>query len=220
MKNIFITGVDTDIGKTFVSVGICLLKESENKKVGYFKPFQSGAYEKEGKLIAPDPYELEKYSSIPSKYSYLFKGEVSPHLASILDNVEVDMNKVKYDLENFSKDKDFVVIEGAGGLYCPAVKGKLFSDIIKELNLETIIVTTPHLGRLNHTLMTLECAKINNIKIKGIIINKIPKNMTLSEKNFIKELKLFSDVEILGAIPEIKVLNKENILEAFRTLNI
>ena len=220
MKNIFITGVDTDIGKTFVSIGICLLKESENKKVGYFKPFQSGAYEKEGKLIAPDPYELKKYSSIPSKYSYLFKGEVSPHLASILDNVEVDMNKVKYDLENFSKDKDFVVVEGAGGLYCPAVKGKLFSDIIKELNLETIIVTTPHLGRLNHTLMTLECAKINNIKIKGIIINKIPKNMTLSEKNFIKELKLFSDVEILGAIPEIKVLNKENILKAFKTLNI
>ena len=233
MKNIFITGVDTDIGKTFVSIGICLLKESENKKVGYFKPFQSGAYEKEGKLIAPDPYELKKYSSIPSKYSYLFKGEVSPHLASILDNVEVDMNKVKYDLENFSKDKkvkydlenfskdkDFVVIEGAGGLYCPAIKGKLFSDIIKELNLETIIVTTPHLGRLNHTLMTLECAKINNIKIKGIIINKIPENMTLSEKNFIKELKLFSDVEILGAIPEIKVLNKENILKAFKTLNI
>ncbi len=220
MKNIFITGVDTDIGKTFVSIGICLLKENENKKVGYFKPFQSGAYEKEGKLIAPDPYELKKYSSIPSKYSYLFKGEVSPHLASILDNVEVDMNKVKYDLENFSKDKDFVVVEGAGGLYCPAIKGKLFSDIIKELNLETIIVTTPHLGRLNHTLMTLECAKINNIKIKGIIINKIPENMTLSEKNFIKELKLFSDVEILGAIPEIKVLNKENILKAFKTLNI
>ncbi len=220
MENIFITGVDTDIGKTFVSVGIALLKESEGKRVGYFKPFQSGAYEKNGELIAPDLFELKKFSSIPSKYSYLFKGEVSPHLASILENVEVDINKVKYDFISFSKNKDFVVVEGAGGLYCPAIKGKLFSDIIKMLDMEIIIVTTPSLGRLNHTLMTLECAKVNNIKVKGLIINKMPQDMTLSEANFIKELKLFSDVEILGKISEIDDLTKENIINEFRSLKI
>ena len=220
MKNIFITGVDTDIGKTFVSVGIALLKENQGKKVGYFKPFQSGAYEKNGELIAPDLFELKKFSSIPSKYSYLFKGEVSPHLASLLENIEVDINKVKDDFINFSKNKDFVVVEGAGGLYCPAIKGKLFSDIIKMLGMEIIIVTTPSLGRLNHTLMTLECAKVNNIKVKGLIINKMPQDMTLSEANFIKELKLFSDVEILGIIPEIKNLTKENIINEFKSLKI
>ncbi len=220
MKSIFITGVDTDIGKTFVSVGIALLKENEGKKTGYFKPFQSGAYKKNGELIAPDLAELKKYSTIPSKYSYLFEGEVSPHLASILNDVEADIIKVKSDLQDFSKDKDFIVIEGAGGLLCPAIKGKLFSDIIKDLNSEIIIVTTPSLGRLNHTLMTIECAKYNNIKIKGIIINKMPENKTLSEKNFVRELNLFSDVKILGIIPEIKSLTKENILKAFKGVDI
>lgn len=216
-KSIFITGCDTDIGKTFVSIGLCLNLENQGLKVGYFKPFQSGAINN----IAPDIAELKKYSNnINTKYSYLFKGDISPHLASILNNVEVDMNKVKNDLIEFKKENDFVVIEGAGGLYCPAIKGKLFADIIKELNQEIIIVTTPNLGRLNHVLMTVECAKQKGIKIKGIIINKMPENKTLSQENFIKELKMFCDIQILGVIPEIKNLKKEELIHFFSKINL
>lgn len=220
-KNIFITGVDTDIGKTFVSLGLCLSLKSKGYKVGYFKPFQSGAYEKENELIAPDLNELKKYDKdIETKYSYLFKGEVSPHLASLITNIEVDIEKVKQDLKEFSDRFDYTIVEGAGGLYCPAVKNNLFSDIIKKLDTEIIIVTTPALGRLNHTLMTIECAKLNNIKIKGLIINKVPKNPTLSEENFTKELKLFSDIKILGEIPNTADLSKDSITELFKDIEI
>ena len=141
-------------------------------------------------------------------------------MASIIDNVEVDIKKVKNDLKEFQKNLDFTVIEGAGGLYCPAYKGKLFSDIIKELNQEAVIVSTVSLGKLNHLLMTLECAKLNNIKVKGIILNKYPRNPTLSEKNFIKELKLFTDTEILGIIPEMDNPTKENIIKIFKDINL
>lgn len=219
-NSIFITGTDTDIGKTFISIGLCLALENKGLKVGYFKPFQSGAYKKEGKLLAPDVEELKKYSNIKTKYSYLFEGEVSPHLASVLSDIKVDMKKVKNDLDEFRSISDFVVIEGAGGLLCPAIKGKLFCDIIKELNQEIIITTTPSLGRINHTLMTIECAKQKEIKIKGLIINKMPQNPTLSEKNFIKELKMFSDIEILATIPEMHDLNKEEIIKHFSKINL
>lgn len=211
-NSIFITGCDTDIGKTFVSLGLCLALENKGLKVGYFKPFQSGV--KNG--MAPDIEELKKYSnSIKTKYSYLFEGEVSPHLASVLNNIEVDIEKVKSDLKEFKSCCDFVVIEGAGGLYCPAVKGKLFADIIKDLNQEIIIVTTPNLGRINHTLMTIDCAKQKGIRIKGLIINSMPEEKTLSQENFIKELKMFSDVEILGVVPEMKETTKEDLIEVF-----
>ena len=220
MKSIFVTGIDTDIGKTFVSVGLCLAIANKGYKVGYFKPFQSGAYEKNNELVAPDLAELKKYIEIPSKYSYLFKGEVSPHLASILDNVEVDINKVKKDFEDFSIQNDITIIEGAGGLYCPAFKGKLFADVIKELNQEIIIVATPSLGRLNHLLMTIECAKLKNIKIKGIILNKVPKNPTLSEENFLKELKLYTDTKILASIDEMTNPSKEEIIEQFKDIEL
>ena len=216
-KSIFITGTDTDIGKTFVSVGLCLALENKGLKVGYFKPFQSGA--KNG--VAPDVEELKKYSnSINTLYSYLFEGEVSPYLASKLNNVRVDIEKVKQDLANFKKENDFVVIEGAGGLYCPSYSDKLFADVISELNQEIIIVTTPNLGRINHTLMTIECAKQKGIKIKGLIINAMPKEKTLSQANFIEELKTFCDVEILSVIPKIPNPNKQDIIEEFSKIVI
>ena len=220
MESIFITGIDTDIGKTFVSIGICLKKENENIKTGYYKPLQSGAYLKDNELIAPDLYELKKYTNIPSLYSYLLKGEVSPYLASKIANTKIELTKIKNDYVHFSKNLDYTVTEGAGGLYCPVGENMLFCDIIKELNQEIIIVTTPQLGKLNHTLMTIECAKLNNIKIKGIIINKIPKNPTLSEKNFIKELNNFSNIEILGKIPQIDNQGKKEITEIFKDVNL
>lgn len=220
MKKIFITGVDTDIGKTFVSLGLCLASIKKGLKTGYFKPLQSGAYEKEGVLVAPDLFELNKFEKIESKYSYLFKGEVSPGLASLIDNVEVDFNKIKKDFEEFSSPFDLVVSEGAGGLYCPVSKGKLFCDLIKELNQEIIIVTTPKLGRLNHLLMTIDCALRNNIKIKGIIINQTSKNPTLSEKNFTRELKNFYDIPILAEIEEMKNPTKEEIIAQFEKIEL
>ncbi len=220
MNSIFVTGTDTDIGKTFVSIGLCLALENKNKKVGYFKPFQSGAFLKNNKLEAPDLYELKKYSNIPSIYSYLLEGEVSPYLAAKLKGIEVDFNKVKNDFISFSSNLDYTIIEGAGGFYCPCAKEKLLSDIIKFLNQEIIIVTTPNLGRLNHTLMTIECAKLKGIKIKGLIINKISQNQTESEKNFIEELKDFSDIEILGLIPKMDNPSKIEIIEAFKNINL
>lgn len=224
MKNIFITGVDTDIGKTFISIGLLLANEFKGLKVGYFKPFQSGVTVKEGSIIAPDLYELKKYSNIPSMYSYLFKGEISPHLACLRENVEVDLDKIKNDLNNFSKNFDLTIIEGAGGFYCPCYKKNLFCDFIKNLqndfNLETIFVTTPHLGRLNHTLMSLELAKINNINIKGLIINKMPKHPNESEKNFTRELKLFNDINIIATITDMINPNKQDIINAFKNINL
>jgi len=215
MKNIFITGIDTDIGKTFVSLGICLNIKSKGIDVAYFKPFQSGAYQQNETLKAPDVVEILKYCNIPCGYSYLLKGEVSPYLAAKMSNIEIDIKKATDDTLNFSKNHDFTVIEGAGGLYCPIYKDITFANFIQKLNTEILIVTTPDLGRINHTLMTIDCAKKFGIKIKGIIINKMPQEKTEATKHFKEELKAFCDVEILAIIPEMINPKKEEIISAF-----
>ena len=202
MKRYFITGIDTDIGKTFVSLSLCRYFKENNYNVGYFKPLQSGAYFENGILKAPDVETIKKELSIPTGFSYLLKGEVSPYLASKLSNIEIDINKIKKDIDDFSSNLDIAIIEGAGGLYCPMTKGKTFADLVKILDIPTIIVATPSLGRLNHILMTIECAKNKGIDIKGIILNKIPKNPNLSEQHFIEELKDFTNVPILSTIEE------------------
>lgn len=215
-KSIFITGTDTDIGKTFVCVGLCLYLENLGLKVGYFKPFQSGAYIENSKKLAPDIEEIKKYSNnIETKYSYLLDGEISPYLASKLNCVEIDIEKVKNDLDEIKKNNDYTIIEGAGGLYCPAYKDNLFIDVIDKLNQELIVVTKPDLGRINHTLMTLECAKNRGIKVKGVIINSMPLIKNEAQKHFIEELSAFSDVEILGIVPRMDKFSKGDIIEAF-----
>ncbi len=216
MKKYFITGIDTDIGKTFVSLGICKSLQEKNINTGYFKPLQSGAYIENGVLKAPDIEELKKYIDIKTGYSYLLEGEVSPYLASKLSNININLEKIENDIENFSKSFDITIIEGAGGLYCPLAENKTFADLISKLNIPTIIVATPNLGRLNHILMTVECAKLKGIKIEGLIINKMPKNPSLSEKYFIEELKDFCDTKILGIIPD----DKNSFKETFNNINL
>jgi dethiobiotin synthetase len=200
----FITGIDTDIGKTYITTGLAYSFQKCGCKTGVFKPLQSGAIKTENGFLAPDLEAVKKISkNINTKYSYLLEGEVSPALAARLSGIKIDINKIKTDFNNFKTENDFTLVEGAGGLLAPASDNMLCADLIKELNLPIIIVTTPFLGRLNHTLLTIHYAKTNNIPIKGLIINRIPKKSEdLATLNFIDELKMYSNTEILGLIEE------------------
>lgn len=216
----FITGIDTDIGKTFVTKGLALAQEALGKKVGVYKPLQSGAIKHGDKFSAPDLEAVKALSkNINTQCSYLLEGEVSPALAARLAGIKIDINKIKSDFKDFSLLNDITFVEGAGGILAPATDEMLCADLIKALNIPIIIVTVPFLGRLNHTLLTIHYAKTNGINIKGIIINKLPNNSEdLATINFIKELKMYTDTDILGCIKEIKNPNKESIIESFKNI--
>ena len=141
---LFITGIDTDIGKTFITSKLAVMFEKMGYKVGVYKPLQSGAIKKDDRLIAPDIESVKKMSeTINTKCSYLLEGEVSPALAARLSNVKINIDKIKQDYNEFKKENDVTLVEGAGGLLAPVSDGLLCADLIKELNLPIIIVTVP-----------------------------------------------------------------------------
>ncbi len=214
----FITGVDTDIGKTFVTKGLALVSEYKGKITGVYKPLQSGAIKTEKGILAPDLEEIKKASkTINTKCTYLFEGEVSPALAARLAGIKIDTDKIKTDFNEFKKKNDITFVEGAGGILAPAADNMLFADLIKLLNIPVIIVTVPFLGRLNHTLLTIHYAKTNNIPVKGIIINRMPvKTDNLATGNFIQELKIYTDIPVLGIIKEMNTNTKEEIIKEFK----
>ena len=216
----FITGIDTDIGKTFVTKGIALASEAKGERVGVFKPLQSGAIKRNNELLAPDLEAVKELSNnIKTKCSYLLEGEVSPALAARLAGVTINIEKIKTDFKEFSSQNDITLVEGAGGLLAPAADNMLCADIIKALNIPIIIVSVPFLGRLNHTLLTIHYAKTNGINIKGIVINRIPNNTDdLASLNFVKELKMYTDVKILGCIKELDNINKTQIINEFKNI--
>ncbi len=207
----FITGIDTDIGKTFITKGLALYFERNGKKVGVYKPLQSGAIKKDNQFFAPDIEEIKKISkNINTKCSYLLEGEVSPALAARLSKIKIDISKIQNDFNSFKKENEITLVEGAGGILAPISDEYLCADLIKKLNIPIIIVTVPFLGKLNHTLLTINFAKTQGLEIKGIIINKIPKNTEdLATINFIDELKRYTDVEIIAMINETNDISKE-----------
>lgn len=216
----FITGVDTDIGKTFVTRGLALAYEAKGKKAGVFKPLQSGAIKSNNGLLAPDLEAIKELSrTVNTKCSYLLEGEVSPALAARLAGVKINIEKIKSDFKEFSRQNDITLVEGAGGLLAPAADNMLCADLIKELNIPIIIVTVPFLGRLNHTLLTIHYAKTNNIPIKGIIVNKVPdKTDDLASLNFINELQRYTDIPVIGEIQETKNVKAEIFFDALACL--
>ncbi len=173
--NIFITATDTDAGKTYVSKGIVQELLKRGKKTAYFKPFQSGIIE--NVLSDADTICTTKNTDLlTTKNSYITKTPCTPSISAKIDNIEIDINKVKKDYAKLKKNNDVVITEGSGGLFVPVNNELLISDIIKELNLPCIIIARPNLGTINHTLLTVHALKSLNIDILGIVISNYPKN--------------------------------------------
>lgn len=198
--NIFITGTDTDVGKTVVTAGMAAAVKSMGYSVGVFKPFQTGL-----QSGSPDIEFVKSVNcEILTKVSYNFKEPVAPSLAAILEEIEIDIDKIIQDYKELEKKCDFVIVEGAGGILAPIKDKLLVRDLIKILDLPLIIVARPNLGTINHTLLTIEAAKSQNIKTVGIIISNYPSNTEdIAIKHAPDMIKNISGEKILGILPKI-----------------
>jgi len=186
MSTYFVTGTDTDVGKTVVSAWLV-----HHLNASYWKPVQSGMNE------TPDKNEIQRLCGIsdhrilPSTYE--LNEALSPHEAARIDGIEIKLDKiVKPEV------KGPLVIEGAGGVYVPLNDASFMIDLISKMGCPTIVVARSGLGTINHTLLTLSALRQNNIDVLGVVLNG-----PLNPKNK-KAIEEFGKVPILGQIPYIK----------------
>jgi dethiobiotin synthetase len=176
--NIFVTGTDTDAGKTIISSWICV-----HTKAKYWKPIQTGN-DSDSQIVK----ELSpKTKIIPNAYQ--LKVPLSPFDSANLDNSKIDINKLtenKYDK---------IVIEGAGGALVPISENFYMADLIKSSNSKVVIVAKSKLGFLNHIFLTVESLKARDIGILGIIVNGEV------EKFLIETIEKFSALKVLQVMP-------------------
>ncbi len=171
--NFFVTGTDTDVGKSYICRHLAKEFIKLGKKTGYLKPFQSGVEEN----IDSDAKQVEKTAqTVIAKSSYITKTPCTPLVSAQIDNVDYSLEKVKNDYSELAKMCDVTIVEGSGGLYVPVKKDVLMSDVIKFLNLPALIIARPNLGTINHTLMTIKCAQNDGIKVLGVVISNYPNN--------------------------------------------
>jgi len=222
-EGVFITGTDTGVGKTIVTAGLISLFIDEGLDVGVMKPIETGCLRRNGRLVPRDATLLKEVSGSKDDLSlinpYQFSKPLAPLIASEIDHKEIKLEKISSAYRRLKKNHDLIFVEGAGGLLVPLTRRSTNLDLIRKLDLPLIIVVGSRLGAVNHTLLTINWAKENRVKVIGILINHPPFHSTLSknlaEKTNSRLIRYFTEVPILGTIPHIPSISKRYNLRSF-----
>lgn len=209
-KGYFVTATGTDVGKTFVTALLVKKWRDSGIDAGYYKAALSGAEFKDGKWVAGDADYVKRIANLSDTQeelvSYVYKEAVSPHLAARKEGNPVELAQVKTDFVTATQRHEFVFVEGSGGIICPIRyddKKIFLADIMKELNLPLLIVTTAALGSINSCVLTVEYARARGLDIRGIIINRygISGNLQMEDDNIFMMQEL-TGLPILTKIKE------------------
>jgi len=151
---IFITGTDTDVGKTVVAAGLALVLKERGIKVGVMKPVATGCGGPKGRLISPDAvflFEAAENEFAPLTNPARFRTSSSPNIASIAEHKDIVIAQIKEAYEELQKHYDFIIVEGIGGLLVPLTPEDYYvANLIKDFDLPALVVARAGLGTINH----------------------------------------------------------------------
>ena len=217
MKSLFITGTDTDVGKTYITAGLAVAIRKIGIDVGVMKPFAAGSAQKKGyksedieilsrAAMACDPENLvnPQFFKIPaSPYTAWKKLKTKPKISTVLSS-----------FKKLTKLHDMILVEGMGGIMTPILKNYYITNLIKEMKIPTVIVTRSKIGTVNHTIMTVKMCEKYKIPIKGIIINNFDDGYPVKELT--RDLENLTGVPVLGSIPFIKDMSNTSLYRIFK----
>lgn len=218
LQSVFVTGTDTEVGKTVVTGLLGRFLAEKGYNVITQKWIQTGCrgfpddVARHLDFMKVKRIDIKNY--IEHICPYTFKLACSPHLASRLEKRKIRQGKIRNSFSILSKQFDCVVVEGIGGALVPFNNKKLVIDIAVQLNLPVLLVVSNKLGCINHTLLTVEAIKSRGLKLLGIIFNnQSEKENTLILKDNPKIIKLLTGERIFGSLARLE--NTEQLYKAF-----
>jgi dethiobiotin synthetase len=221
----FVTGTDTEVGKTLVSGALILkLRELGKQAVG-FKPVVAGTYPgQHGQSLNEDLETLRTASNLQlgqiSLCPYVLDTPAAPHLIAKAKGAHLELETMLNAYNDLSKEKGCIVVEGAGGFLVPINDQKDLGDFAQQIQLPVILVVGMKLGCINHALLTIEAMHARKLVIAGWIANTLDQEMGLLSEN-IETLQSRISAPFLGLIPKLptniqKLSNQPYSLEALK----
>lgn len=217
MTKIFITGTDTDVGKTIVTAGLLRLLRERGMDAISMKPVQTGAEEVDGRMTAPDltvHWQTARVEATENERDlmapYLYEPACSPHLAGRMAGSYPDIGHIVECANRLEDAHDALLIEGAGGAMAPIDESHTMIDLMLALASPVLVVAHRGLGTINHTLLTIDALRHAKLDILGVVFNET-QNV---EPDFIKQdnpasVAQFGKVEVLGNIDYLGDLSHE-----------
>jgi len=186
-KGFFITGTDTDVGKTYVASKIIRAFSDNKCKVSGFKPVASGSVRIKGDLKNNDALSLINEASVSLPYKtvnpYCFEPPIAPHIAADQMGVEIELSTIQRCYMAHETASDVVIVEGAGGWKVPLGPQLSFDDVALALNLPVILVVGLQLGCINHALLSEAAILTKGCRIVGWVGNQIKSNFSEADEN-------------------------------------
>ena len=206
-QGIFITGTDTEIGKTAITAGLAAVFRARGIRVGVMKPVSAGS--------RADAIALQSASGSGDTLDEInpihLDEPLSPHLAAKAASMTIDIDQIEALYQRLARRHDLVLVEGVGGLLVPLRDDYLVADLIKRLNLPILIVSRAALGTINHTLLTLEVARNRGLEVLGVIYNTLSPSGKQSDVFTSPDaVSRISNVPCLGTVPFDPLVNVDN----------
>ena len=194
MNGFFVTGTDTDVGKTLVSSWLLTKLDAS-----YWKPVQAGVMPETDSSVVRRLAEIEPDRILPE--AYVLPEAIAPHEAARRAGIAIDMAKFVPPISD-----RLLVVEGAGGLMVPLTETACVIDLATELHLPLVLVARSTLGTINHTLLSLEAIRRRGLPLAGVVINgpETPHNRAAIER--------YGQVEVIAEIPWLDVVNRSTLL--------
>ena len=220
MKAYFVTGTDTGVGKTTVSMALLAVASRRGLRAGGMKPIESGCSRTSaGELVPADALALARVSNLQLDLTklclYRFEESMAPGVAADDRGTVLDFARVVASYQTLLAEKpDLVLVEGAGGLLVPLGQGRTIADLASALDLPLLIVARPGLGTINHTGLTVEVARGRGLHIAGVIFSyRVPDRDPLLASNA-NEIERGARVPYLGCLPHVPVMQSDALADA------
>ncbi|ODN67957.1 dethiobiotin synthase [Methylophaga muralis] len=173
--HVFVTGTDTEVGKTRISVGLIKVLQQKGLRVAAMKPVASGCEWQDGQLQNEDALALSQQADVKLPYSqinpYAFEPAIAPHLAAEQIGQSISLDVIETNFAAMKLQADAIVVEGAGGWLVPLNDQQTIADLAKALQIPVVLVVAIKLGCINHALLTVQAIAASGLKLEGWVAN-------------------------------------------------
>jgi len=205
--SLFITGTDTNVGKTTITAALILALQQQGQSVGALKPLETGVdsrhreqsdTERLRHLLSPTP-------SFESICLYSFPQPLAPLAAARETGLTIDISRIRSHIHKLAQQYSFLLIEGAGGIFTPITHSHTMRDLVAFLDIQCLIVGNTNLGGINHCLLTLEALQHAGITVCGIVLNEphfqhITATIQQQQESTVELIRELSSIPVFGPI--------------------
>jgi len=202
---LFLTGTDTGCGKTSVGVVLAATARARGLRVRVLKPVETGCEEHDGEAVPADALRLARAAGDERELDricpYRLRMAAAPEVAARREGVLIDPARIEKVFQDAAADADLVLVEGAGGLLVPLGPALDMAGLARRFAWPLLLVSRASLGTLNHTLLSLEAARIRSLAVLGVVVSHTTPDLPPAERANLELLVARLPVPYLGELP-------------------